>query len=734
MFAWWGTQVVRWRRWLLAAGVVFALVGGLWGTGVFGALSNGGFDDKGSENQKAQALLDQRIGNTNPDVVVLFRNPNTTVDDPAYERTVDAALAKFPAGYAVATNTYWTTHSAAFVSADRHETFAAVSLKDRNENIDMSKYDAMREVAKDTGYTVQVGGQSGVSADINEQVKQSIGRAEGLSMPILLVLLTVVFGSVAAASLPLAVGALAILGSFIALRVISFGTDVSVFAVNIVTILGLGLAIDYGLFMVSRFREELRRGASTPDAVVRTMATAGRTVAVSAVTVAVSLAGLLIFPQTFLKSMGYGGISAVLVAALAALTVLPALLAVLGPRVDALSVRRLFRRRRPSIAGMYAGAPAGEHGFWFRWANAVMRRPMLFALPAVALLLVLAAPFLHVKWGGVDARMEPKSAESRQVSDVLLRDFPGNGSNAIQAAVSLDVPVNSPAGQTALAEYSQAVGSVPGATGASVVAAKGETAQVDVTYRGEALDGTAKDVLKDVRALPHPDHVQDVLVGGSTAQVVDRLDSLGSRLPWMALVIVLATFVLLFLAFGSVVLPVKALLMNVLSLGASFGVVTWIFQSGHLSGLLGFTPTGAVEATQPVLVLAIIFGLSMDYEVFLLSRVREQYDATGDNRLAVATGIQRTGRIITAAALLLMVVIGAFSASPITFIKLIGVAMLVALVVDATIVRMILVPATMRLLGNANWWAPRPLRRFYARYGFRESDEREPVERTPATV
>jgi trehalose monomycolate/heme transporter len=708
--------VVRWRRWVLAAGIMFALVGGLWGTRVFGALANGGFDDKGSENQRAQALLDERIGNTNPDVVVLFRNPKASVDDPAYRQTVETALAKFPPGYAVATNTYWTTHSASFVSADRHETFAAVSLKDRTDDIDMSKYDGMRDAVKGTGYTVQVGGDNGVFADINSRVKDSIGRAEMWSMPVLLVLLSVVFGSVAAASLPLAVGGLAILGSFIALRVISFGTDVSVFAVNIVTILGLGLAIDYGLFMVSRFREELRRGASSSDAVVKTMATAGRTVAVSAVTIAVSLAGLLLFPQTFLKSMGYGGISAVLVAALAALTVLPALLAVLGPRVDALAVRR-----RHMVGN--------ERGFWFRWANAVMRRPILFAVPVVALLLALATPFLHVKWGGIDARMEPKSAESRQVSDALVRDFPANGSTAIQAAVSLDGPADSAAGQAALQEYSQAAGSVPGATGARVVAARGDTARVDISYRGEALDSQAKSVLKEVRALPYPNHVQNVLVGGSTAEVVDRLHSLGSRLPWMGLVVVLATFVLLFLAFGSIVVPLKALAMNVLSLGASFGVVTLIFQDGHLSGLLGFTPTGVVEATQPVLVLAIIFGLSMDYEVFLLSRVREQYDRTGDNRLAVATGIQRTGRIISAAALLLMVVVGAFSASSITFIKLIGVAMLVALLVDATIVRLILVPATMRLLGDANWWAPRPLRRFYARYGIRESQapERVPV-------
>ena len=727
MFAKWGALVVRWRRWVLAAGLLFALVGGLWGTGVFGALSNGGFDDKGSENQQAQALLDQRIGNTNPDVVVLFRNPNLTVDDLAFQRTVDTALAKFPPGYAVATNTFWTTHSASFVSADRHETFAAVSLRDRDESIDMSKYDGMRDAVKGTGYTVQVGGQNGVMADINVRVKESIARAELLSMPVLLVLLTIVFGSLAAAALPLAVGGLAILGSFTALHLISLGTDVSVFAVNIVTILGLGLAIDYGLFMVSRFREELGRGVAPHEAVVRTMATAGRTVAVSAVTVAVSLSGLLIFPQTFLKSMGYGGISAVFVAAGAALTVLPALLAVMGHRVDALSWRR---RRRPASATMYADG----QGFWYRWAHAVMRRPVLFAVPVVTVLLALAAPFLHVKWGGIDARMEPKSAESRQVSDILLRDFPSNGSTAIKAAVSLDVPADSPAGRAALAEYSQAAGSVPGATGAQVAATKGVTARVDVSYRGEALDGNAKDVLKHVRALPRPDHVQNVLVGGDTAQVVDRLHSLAERLPWMALVIVLTTLVLLFLAFGSIVLPLKALVMNVLSLGASFGVVTWIFQGGHLSGLLGFTPTGAVEATQPVLVLAIIFGLSMDYEVFLLSRVREQYDLTGDNRQAVATGIQRTGRIITAAALLLMIVIGAFSASSITFIKLIGVAMLVALVVDATIVRMILVPATMRLLGRANWWAPRPLRRFYARYGIREADDVEPSERVPAGV
>jgi uncharacterized membrane protein YdfJ with MMPL/SSD domain len=706
MIAWWGSRVVRWRWWVLAAGLAFVILGGVWGTGVFGALGSGGFDDSRSESQRSDALLVQQLGRTSTDVVVLFRNPAATVDDPAYRQTVDSVLAKFPARKAAAVNTYWTTHSPTLVSADKHATFAAVSLKNPDDNIDMVKYDPMRHAVEGSGYSVQVGGANAVGADINERVTASIGRAEGLSMPILLVLMTIVFGSVAAASLPLAIGVFAIMGSFIALRVISLSSDVSVFAINIVTILGLGLAIDYGLFMVSRFREEMGRGEDVPTAVTNTLRTAGRTVAFSAVTVAVSLAGLLVFPQVFLKSMGYGGISAVLIAAVAALTVMPALLAVLGPRVDSLSVRRFWPRRR---------RPSPEHGFWYRLAMSVMRRPLVFALPMVAILLVLGTPFLHVKWGGIDTRVEPKSAESRQVATTLLRDFPGNASDPITAAITLDVPAASTEGATAAQQFARAAGSVPGARGAQVVSARGDTARVDVSYDGAALDSPAKSVLADVRALPLPAHVQSALVGGSTAEIVDRLDSFADRLPWMALVMVLATFVLLFLAFGSVVLPIKALVMNVLSLGAAFGAVTWIFQDGHLSGLLDFTPTGAVEATQPLLVLAIIFGLSMDYEVFLLSRVREEYDLTGDNVHAVATGLQRSGRIITAAALLLMVVVGAFSAGSISFIKLIGVAMLVALFVDATIVRSVLVPATMRLLGEANWWAPGPLRRLYAR-------------------
>ena len=531
-----------------------------------------------------------------------------------------------------------------------------------------------------------------------------------------MVLLVVIFGSVAAASLPLAIGVTAILGAFTALRAFTLVTDVSVFSINVITILGLGLAIDYGLFMVSRFREELAHGLSTEDAVVRTMATAGRTVAISGLTVAISLAGLLIFPQVFLRSMGFGGMAAVLVAMVAALTLLPALLAVLGPRVDALSVRRLpWRRGRPARPPVEAG-----HGAWARIARSVMRRPVLYAVSIVALLLVLGLPFLRVAFGGVDARVLPAGTESRVVAETVDRDFSRNAASPIEAVVTLPAPADSTAGRAALGSWVASARTVPGVTSAEVTGTAATTARVSLGYDADPISAEARELVQRVRDLPAPPGGA-VLVGGQTAELVDLLDSVGGLLPWMGLIVVGTTFVLLFLAFGSVVVPVKAVVMNVLSLSASFGAIVWIFQDGNLSGLLDFTPTGTLEATQPILVLAIVFGLSMDYEVFLMSRIKEQYDLTGDNTEAVATGLQRTGRIITSAALLLIVVIGAFSLSGITFIKLIGVAMIIAILLDASVVRVLLVPATMRLLGRANWWAPAPLRRWHDRFGFSES-------------
>jgi RND superfamily putative drug exporter len=356
-----------------------------------------------------------------------------------------------------------------------------------------------------------------------------------------------------------------------------------------------------------------------------------------------------------------------------------------------------------------------------------MRRPVVYTVVVTAVLLFLALPFLRVQFGGIDERALPAGTESRVVTETIASDFPASEDGPFDAVVTLADPVDSPAGGTALQSYVDAVAAVPGVEGATVVDAAGGTAHVDIAYGGDPLAADARDLVGDLRAVPAPDGGA-ALIGGQSAELTDLLDSLASLLPWMALIVVATTFVVLFLAFGSIVLPVKAVLMNVLSLGASFGALVWIFQDGHLSGFLDFTPTGFVEATQPILVLAIVFGLSMDYEVFLMSRIREQYDLTGDNTTAVATGLQRTGGIITSAALLLLVVIGAFSLSGITFIKMIGVAMLIAIVIDATIVRLLLVPATMRLLGRANWYAPGPLGRLYARYGIRENDGEDPLE------
>jgi uncharacterized membrane protein YdfJ with MMPL/SSD domain len=414
------------------------------------------------------------------------------------------------------------------------------------------------------------------------------------------------------------------------------------------------------------------------------------------------LTGLVLFPETFLRSMGFGGVATVLVDMLVALTVLPALLAVLGRRVDALSLP--FLRRR------------GTGAFWARTARGVTRRPLVCAVAIVGVLVVLALPFRNITWGGIDARAMPSSAPERQVAQTLDTEFPRNATSPIEVVV---------AGSTDVAAYSARLSHVAGVTSIRRTGATGSVTRLEVGYRDQTISVSARALVHRVREVPAPPGAR-VYVGGTTAVLVDELADLGSVLPWMALVMCLSSFVLLFLAFGSLILPVKAIVMNLLSLGATFGILVWIFQYGHLHGLLDFSPTGTIEPSQPILMLALLFGLSMDYEVFLLSRMREQYDLTGDPRAAIEEGLRRTGSIITSAALLLIVVIGSFSTSGISFIKLVGVGMFVAIAVDATVVRAILVPATMRLLGRAAWWTPGPLQRLYARYGIPEHDLPEP--------
>ncbi len=713
MFESWGRVVYRRRRLVLVTALIGVLFAAVWGTGVFGKLqSSGGFAPSDSQSQQSSDLATAAFGRDVGDVVVLYSSPTLSVRSPGFRAAVTHALAALPHAKVSSYATYWSTGSPHFVSASGRETYAVLELTGSSDDARQKSYDAIKNELDAPGLRTQVGGIAATNEAITKEVTSDIGRAEAFSMPVLLIVMLVIFGSLAAASLPLAIGGIAILGSFTALRLLTLGTTVSIFSINITTILGLGLGIDYGLFMVSRFREELHRQGSVEDAVARTVATAGRTIAVSGITVATALASLMLFPETFLRSMGYGGVATVLVDMLAALTVLPALLAVLGPKVNALRIRRAVRQ-----------PPAAEGaGRWYRLASSVMRRPLAYALPIVVVLLVLGSPFLRITWGGTDATVLPASAPARVVTEALGRDFPGNPTAPIESVVQFPGSVTgSPARLTELTAYVGRLDRVPGVTGAQLTGVSGDVARVDMRYNPAPYSAAARAIAVQVRDVAPPAGAR-AYVGGQTAQNVDELSSLGQTLPWMALVVALATFVLLFLAFGSVVLPVKAIVMNVLSLSAMYGVVVWIFQEGHLSGLLQFTPNGTIDPTSPILMFAIMFGLSMDYEVFLLSRIRERYDITGDTTAAVASGLQRTGGLITSLALLLVIVVGAFSASGITFIKLLGVGMIVALIVDASVVRVLLVPAVMRLLGAANWWAPRPLRGLYARYGIRESE------------
>jgi trehalose monomycolate/heme transporter len=719
MFEAWGRGLYARRRLTLGITLVLVVFAAVWGTGVFGRLSSGdNFTPPASQSQREASQASEVFGRNDADVVVLYRSAALTVSDPGYRQAVTAALGALPRADVARVTTYWASGSAGLVSTDRHATYAVLQLTGADDAARHTTYDAIKgdltpASLAASGITARVGGNVPMEVAINSEVTADIAKAEGFSMPVLLILLLLIFGSLAAASLPVAIGGVAILGSFTVLRLLTLATTVSVYSVNITTILGLGLGIDYGLFMVTRFREELHRQPTVEQAVARTVATAGRTVAVSGITVAVALTSLMLFPEDFLRSMGFGGVATVAVDMVAALTVLPALLAVLGHRVNALRIRRSVRRPMTEpVTGEASGA-------WYRLANSVMRRPVVYVTVIVIGLLTLGAPFLRISWGGTDARTLPATSSVRQVSQVLDASFPVNSTAPIELLVTRPPGAGRGAAAAALAAYLHRVEAIGGVTSAQVTGDRAGTVRVDLGYSPATVSSAARHIVTQIRDTAPPPGAT-VLVGGTTAGLVDELASLGGTLPWMGLLVFASTFVLLFLAFGSVVLPLKAIAMNVLSLSATFGVIVWIFQWGHLSGLLRFTPTGSIDPTMPILMLAIIFGLSMDYEVFLLSRIRERYDQTGDNTASVAAGLQRTGGVITSLALLLIIVIGAFSASGITFIKLMGVGMIVALLVDATVVRVLLVPATMRLLGRANWWAPRPLRRLYARYGIKE--------------
>jgi uncharacterized membrane protein YdfJ with MMPL/SSD domain len=707
----WGAFVAR-RAWaVLLAGVVVAIAAAAYGVGVFGSLSNGGFDDAGSESYAELQSERESFGNRSVDVVAIYSDDELTADSAAFRAAVEQVVAGLPVGTTSSVVPYYQAGAGpGLVSRDGHSAQVLISLAGDTQDEFLDHYDELEPALEATGLETGLAGPFAVYHDVNEITSEDLERAELLSMPIVVLLALLIFGSLVAATMPALVGLLAMAGALAVVRVLAELTEVSIFSVNVISLLGIGLAIDYALFVISRFREELGHlPVDQPDAaaiaVGRTMATAGRTVLFSGLTVAAAMSSLLIFPQAFLRSMGYGGIAAVLVAMLAALTVLPAVLRLLGRRVDA--GRLPWRKGKPGAEALEPG-----QGRWARLARAVMRRPVAVIVLTVLVLAAVAAPFLGVKWGSVDYRVLPDDAPAHLATETLTTEFGPEQSSAnllLEGASTADVTA-----------YTDAVSRVDGVTAVRPVATDGSVTLLRAVWEGNSQSEASQQIVRDLREVDPPNG--SALVGGLTADTVDLLTSVGDHLPYMGLIVVSVMLVLLFVAFGSLVLPIKAVVMNLVSVTASFGVVTWIFSDGHLSGPLGFTPQGFLDATNPILMLAILFGLSMDYEVFLLSRVREQWDATHDNELAVVAGVQKTGRIITSAALLLAVVIGAFGTSGIVFMKMLGVGMLVALLIDATIVRALLVPATMKLLGAWNWYAPGPLRRWWERFGFREGE------------
>jgi RND superfamily putative drug exporter len=548
-----------------------------------------------------------------------------------------------------------------------------------------------REVGDREGVTV--GGLALAAPEIGDQVQEDLAKAELIAFPLLFLLSLWVFRGVVAALMPLLVGVLTILGTFLGLRIANEVTGLSIFALNISTALGLGLSVDYALFILSRYREEVAGGAPRPDALRTTLRTAGRTVIFSSLTVAAAMLALLVFPQRFLYSMGLAGALTALVAGAVSLLVLPSVLMLLGDRIDALSPRR-----RPPRASDDQRDP------WYRLARGVMRRPLPVALLTAALLLLLGLPFTGVRFTGVDASVLPADSAPREVDTALRTEFPPGGADPVQ------VVVRAPASEAAeVRGYASGLGALPGAAGAGAPQPLRTGGwRIDVRIAAPALDPASQGLVDRIRAADAPG---PVLVGGATAAFVDQQDALGAQLPLALGVLAVTTLVILFVMTGSVVLPVKALVMNVLSISAAFGLLVLVFQDGRLEGLLGYTSQGALESTQPLVLLAAAFGLSTDYGVFLLTRIKEARDHGATNEEAVALGLQRTGRLVTAAALLLTVALAAFATSEIIFIKQVGLGTAAAVIIDASIVRALLVPSLMRLLGEWNWWAPAPLRR-----------------------
>ncbi len=684
------------KRWLLAALAVVLLAAALGGP-VAGLLkSTGGFDDPGSQSIAARERIEQATGRqVAPGVIALVR-PAGGVGSAAGRRAVADVSRTLRADPAVAAvDSYATTRDPRFLASDRRSTYVAATLAAAADEDQVAK---RLESGLAGRRDVALGGPAVASSQMSEQITTDLATAELIAFPLLMLLSLLFFRSARAAVLPLVIGFSTILGTFLALRGVNEVHGLSIFALNLVIGLALGLAVDYSLFMVNRYREELDRRGPGRDAIAATLRSAGRTILFSSITVAAAMASLIVFPLNFLKSMGIGGAVCALVAATVAITLTPAFLALWGERLRGRPKRR-----------------TGSEDRWYRLSQAVMRRPGAIALVTGAVLVAVALPALGANWVGVDAKTLPASHSARVVSDTLDRDYPRND------AAPLVLAVRAPRGDGArVAGYARSLARIDG------VLAVGTPRPLDAglwlldaKLRGSAIGADAQRVVREVRAGTGPFPVE---VGGVAAQFRDSQSAISGSLPLAVGILVATTLLVLWLMTGSVVLPIKAILMNALTVGAALGLLVLVFQDGRLEGPLDYTSQGGIDSSQFVLLAALVFGLSTDYGVFLLARIKEARDGGLADREAVAVGLQRTGGIVTAAAVLLAVAIGAFVVSEIVFIKQVGIGTAAGVLIDAFIVRTFLVPSLMALLGRWNWWAPRPLRRLHARIGLGEGD------------
>jgi len=681
--------------------IVGILVAGAFGSMAFSRLDSGGYSDPNSDSYKVYTYLTEELKLSDPAVVIIVDSGSTDVTDPVVAQK-GIALEKTIAQEAGVTKTlsYWTSGGEATLKSSdgkaayilvygEGEAFTPESQK--LGKVMQEKYDGPYE-----GLTLYAGGVGVVGHAITKKISDDLKIAELISIPLTFILLVLVFGALAASAMPLIVGVAAILGAFFILYLFTLFTTVSIYALNLTTGMGLGLGIDYALLMVNRFREELHRGKSVEDSIVTTMATAGKTVFYSGMTVLVTLLSLTFFPLPFLQSFGYAGVSVVALAVIGALFGLPPIMALLGDRIDKGVVRK-------------SAITPKEDGRWAKTARLVMKRPVSAVVLSMVILGIMAAPITNIKFSQGDSRMLPADNKAAFATALQAERFPGQTGTPIEIIIK--------DGANKLEEinvYTAKVGQVPGIVAVLPPQTIGNDVRV-IAYQ-EMLPRTpeSQELIHNVRNVDSPD---GTLVGGVAADYTDSQDGISRTLPWALAWIVLSVLVLIFVFTGSIILPIKAVILNFLSLGATMGALTWIFVDGNMQWLVGsFTVTGTLDTSIVILIAVVVFGLSMDYELFLLSRIREEHLAGKSNIESVAIGLQRSARIITAAAVLLAVVFGAFVTSGVTSIKTMGFGVALAVMLDATIVRGLLVPALMRLFGENNWWAPKWMQRFTLRH------------------